>query len=160
MVLKMHWKIELETCIYKEYLDQFSNISRVTKYMLLMVIFFCSLSVFKMLTNLNLSQDSEHHSFGLFMICAAVTGFLYSPKLRMVGSVPSYLIISGDGYSTGKSLMFDACMMMLYGKRLDCTAPTTVPKLFDMLSQGSPIYGKARSKGCLNKKNLMGPTLF
>ena len=104
-----------------------------------------------MILNLNLSQDSEHHSFGMFMICAAVAGFLYSPKLRRVGSVPSYLIISGDGFSTGKSLMFDACMMMLYGKRLDCTAPTTVPKLFDMLAKGSPIYGKARSEGRSNK---------
>ena len=52
------------------------------------------------------------------------------------------MTISGEGYSTGKSLLADACMLALYGSKLDCTAPTTVPKLYDMLGSGRPIYGR------------------
>ena len=83
-------------------------------------------------------------------MCASIAGFLYLPKLKRVGNVMTYLTISGDGFSTGKSLMSDANMFALYGKKLDCTAPTTVPKLFDMLASGTPIYGK----GHINSSKL------
>ena len=58
----------------------------------------------------------------------------------------TYMSLSGDVYSTGKSLIADACMNALYGRKLDCTAPTQVSVLYEMLASGTPIYGK---KYCL-----------
>ena len=54
----------------------------------------------------------------------------------------SYLTISGEGFSTGKSLMADVCRLALYGNKKECIAPTTVSTLYDMLSKGKAIYGK------------------
>ena len=91
---------------------------------------------------MNKTQESDWHSFPLFSLVGSILGFLYVPRLKTVGNCLTFLTISGEGYSTGKSLITDACMFALYGKKLDCTAPTTVPKLFDMLDSGTPIYGK------------------
>ena len=109
---------------------------------LVFIILIYNFSVFKIISNLNQTQDSDYFSFPLFSICASISGFLYKMKLKRIGNAITYLTISGEGFSTGKSLMADACMLALYGKKLDCTAPTTVPKLFDMLASGYPIYGK------------------
>ena len=91
---------------------------------------------------MNLAQDPENYSYPLFIICGGIAAFLYLPKMRRVGNVMVYLTISGDGFSTGKSLMNDAIMQFLYGKKLDCTAPNTVPQLYEMLASGTPIFGE------------------
>ena len=62
--------------------------------------------------------------------------------MKRVGNVMTYMTISGEGFSTGKSLCTDIVMTYLYGEKLDCTAPTTIPKLFEMLATGTPIFGK------------------
>ena len=91
---------------------------------------------------MNQAQDSAWYSFPLFSLCGSVAGYLYEEKIKRIDNCMTYLTISGDGFSTGKSLMSDSCMYALYGKKLDCTAPSTVPKLFEMLSSGTPIVGK------------------
>ena len=37
--------------------------------------------------------------------------------------------------------MDDCCMYVLYGEKLECSAPSTIPTLFKMLSSGKPIHG-------------------
>ena len=102
-------------------------------------------SVFKIVGNINQAQEPDNYSFSLFSICNSIAGYLYLPKMKRVGNVMTYLTISGEGFSTGKSLCTDICMITLYGERLDCTAPTTIPKLYEMLASGTPIFGKTRS---------------
>ena len=98
--------------------------------------------VFKIIGNMNLCQDKEFQSFPLFKLCGAISGYLYKQKLKKVQNCMSYLTISGDGFSTGKSLMEDCCMYALYGEKVDSNAPSSVPKLFTMLASGRPIYGR------------------
>ena len=91
---------------------------------------------------MNLCQNPEYYSYPLFQICGGITGFLYLPKLKRIGNVMTYMTISGEGFSTGKSLMADVCRLALYGSKKECNAPTTVSTLYDMLSKGKAIYGK------------------
>ena len=99
-------------------------------------------SVFKIVGNINQAQDPDNYSFSLFTICNSIAAYLYLPKMKRVGNVMTYMTISGEGFSTGKSLCTDICMTALYGEKLDCTAPTTIPKLYEMLASGTPIVGK------------------
>ena len=52
------------------------------------------------------------------------------------------LFLSGEGFSTGKSLLTDVCTLALYGKKIECTAPPSIPKLYDELAKGDPIYSE------------------
>ena len=56
--------------------------------------------------------------------------------------VNNLFLLSGDGYSTGKSLLTDVCTLALYGKKMECTAPPSIPKLYDDLAKGDPIYSE------------------
>ena len=91
---------------------------------------------------MNECQEPEWYSFPLFSICGHLAGFMYPVKQKRVKHFLTLMTISGEGFSTGKSLLCDACMFALYGDKLDCSAPSSVPKLFDMLGSGIPIFGK------------------
>ena len=91
---------------------------------------------------MNATQDEEYHSFPLFSICSSIAGFLYTVKIKSVRSFLTTMTISGEGYATGKSLMYDACMLALYGEHLQSSAPNSIPRLYEMLSTGTPIYCK------------------
>ena len=91
---------------------------------------------------MNSAQEEEWQSFPLFQICACIAGYLYRVKVKKVRCFMTTMTISGEGYSTGKSLMYEACMLILYGVTLQCSAPTTIPRLYEMLSTGTPIFGK------------------
>ena len=80
---------------------------------------------------------------------------MYPVKVKRVGHFVTTMTISGEGFSTGKSLMCDSSMLALYGEKLDCCAPNSVPKLFDMLGSGIPIYGKNSS---LNQNSYVNCT--
>ena len=96
-----------------------------------------------MINNMNQCQESDWYSYGLFHLCGIIGGFLYKQKLKYVNNCMTYLTISGEGYSTGKSLWSDAGMYALYGRKLDCSAPTTIPSLFEMLTGSTPIHGNS-----------------
>lgn len=98
-------------------------------------------SVFKIISSINVAQDEDYHSFPLFSICSSVTGYLYRVRMQKIKNFVTTMTISGEGFSTGKSLMYEAIMLALYGKRLQCATPTTVPRLYEMLAAGVPIYG-------------------
>ena len=97
--------------------------------------------VFMIIKNMNMCQDAEWQSFPLFKLGAAIAGYLYVPKINRTNNCMTYLTISGEGFSTGKSLMEDVCMFTLYGKKIECSIPASVSKLYDKLSEGKPIYG-------------------
>ena len=91
---------------------------------------------------MNDAQDEEYHSFPLFSICSSISGYLYTVKIKSVRSFLTTMTISGEAYSTGKSLMYDVCMLALYGDLLESSAPNSIPRLYEMLSTGIPIYCK------------------
>ena len=61
--------------------------------------------------------------------------------MKKIKNFVTTMTISGEGFSTGKSLMYEAIMLALYGKRLHSATPTTIPRLYEMLATGVPIYG-------------------
>ena len=100
------------------------------------------ISVFKIISKINMAQDERFQSFPLFSLCSSLATYLYPIKMKTIKTFVSTMTISGAGYSTGKSLMYEICMLALYGKRLNNTVPNTIPQLYDMLASGIPIYGK------------------
>ena len=89
---------------------------------------------------MNQAQEEEFQSFPLFSILSSIAGYLYPIKIKCVRSFLTTMTISGEAYGTGKSLMYDACQFALYGDILSSAAPNTVPRLYEMLATGIPIY--------------------
>ena len=99
-------------------------------------------SAFIIISNMNKSQDEDFWSLSLFSLCSSIAGFLYPVKMKCVESFSTTMTVSGDGYATGKSLLYDVAMRALYGKRLQCSSPNSLQRCFEMLASGTPIYGR------------------
>ena len=91
---------------------------------------------------MNQAQEEKYHSFPLFSFCSSIAGYLYPVRIKSVRSFSTTMTISGDAYSTGKSLFYEACMHALYGDLIQSVAPNSIPRLYEMLASGTAIYCK------------------
>ena len=72
---------------------------------------------------------------------AHISGQLYTQIINKQAQFSTQMSVSGDVFTTGKSLMQTVGMLMFYGEEQPTTTTMTEATFYDLIEEGN-IYGK------------------
>ena len=71
-----------------------------------------------------------------------LSGQLYKHIIRIQGTFFTQMSVSGQAYSTGKSLLQSVNMLIFHGEPQPTTTSATETTLFETFHEGKNVYGK------------------